>query len=290
MVRGMVTFDDVQAEHVQAAMKEYDELGGDAFLRRYGLAHSRDYLIWDRGASYDSKAILGVALSHAEGKEPTRAVSNGEVTGAAQVLTDLGFTVIPIAASSQLSERPDGGEWREATDVGVEESQTAWATSAHEALRDVAGRYQGLVTSKELAGLVQISTGIRTKQQTHRWIDGVLARVARECASQDEPLLNSLCINAAGSVGEAYAAVVRELRGDGEIDGDPDDHAARERLECYRHFGAEMPDDGGQPALVPKYAEARSRLRRISAQTKEATVCPTCNFAIPPTGVCDNCD
>ena len=138
MVRGMVTFDDVQAEHVQAAMKEYDELGGDAFLRRYGLAHSRDYLIWDRGASYDSKAILGVALSHAEGKEPSRAVSNGEVTGAAQVLTDLGFTVIPIAASSQLSERPDGGEWREATDgllqnyIGADEGKYAVTDAARD--------------------------------------------------------------------------------------------------------------------------------------------------------------
>jgi len=285
----MALFDDVKAEHVNLAIEEYDELGGDAFLRRYGFGRSKEYLLWDQGRSYDSKAILGVALRHAEGKPAAWSEFNDGVTGAAQVLTDLGFTVIPITASATLSERPDEDAWREASEVGPEESHAAWATSAHEALRDVAKHYHGLVTSKELAGLVQMSTGIRTKQQTHRWIDEVLVRVSRECASEGEPLLSSLCVNASGSVGEGYAKAVRELRGETEIDGDPDDHAALERLACYRHFGATIPADGGRPALVPKYAEARSRLRRTTAQTKEAPVCPSCNFAIPPTGVCDNC-
>ena len=271
-------------------MKEYDELGGDAFLRRHGLARSKEYSLWDQGQTYDSTAILGVALRRAEGTSTASPEPNGGVTGAAQVLTDLGFTVLPIAASATLSERPDGGEWRDAADVGTEEAQAAWATSAHEALREVASRYHGLVTSRELAGLVQIATGIRTKQQTHRWIDQVLLRVARECESDGEPLLSSLCVNASGSVGDGYAAIVRELRGEDEIVGDPDDHAARERLACYVEFGADVPEGGGRAALVPKYAEARSRMRRTTAQTKVADVCPTCNMAIPPTGVCDNCD
>ena len=38
-------------------------------------------------------------------------------------------------------------------------------------------------------------------------------------------------------------AVVIAARG--SLDGDADDHAARERLECYRHFGAELPAGGG---------------------------------------------
>jgi hypothetical protein len=181
------------------------------------------------------------------------------------------------------------GEWREASEVGTEEAHAAWTSSAHEALREVAGRYHAVVTYKDLAGLVQMSTGIRTRQATHYWIGQVLARVSRECARQDEPLLSSLCVNATGSVGGGYAVAVRELRGEHALVGDPDDHAARERLDCYRHFGATLPDGGGRPALVPKYAEARSRLRRTAAQTKESPVCPSCNFAIPPTGVCDNC-
>jgi hypothetical protein len=285
----MALFEDVRAEHVNAAIEEYDELGGDAFLRRYGFGRSPEYLLWQQGQTYDSKAILGVALRHADGEPATSEEFNGGVSGAAQVLTELGFTVIPMSAGATLAERPGDGEWREASEVGAEEAQAAWASSAHQALREVAGRYHALVTTKELAGLVQMSTGIRTRQATHYWISEVLARVARECVRQDEPLLSSLCVNASGSVGDGYAVAVRELRGDREIEGDPDDHAARERLECYRHFGAEIPDDGGRPALVPKYLEARSRLRRTTAQTKEATVCPSCNMAIPPTGVCDNC-
>lgn len=264
-------------------------MGGDTFVRRYGFGPSKEYLLWDQGQSYDSKAILGVALRHATGKAASSSEFHGGVRGAAQVLTELGFTVFPISATATKSDRPGADEWREASEVGTEEAHAAWATSAHEALREVAARYHGLVTQKELAGLVQMSSGIRTRQQMHYWIGDVLARVARACASEGEPLLSSLCVNADGSVGDSYADVVTELRGKKEIVGDPDDHAAHERFECHRHFGAEMPDDGGRSALVPKYAEARSRLRRTAAQTKEASVCPTCNMAVPATGECDNC-
>ena len=264
-------------------------MGGDLFVRRYGFGPSKEYLLWDQGQSYDSKAILGVALRHATGKAASSSEFHGGLRGAAQVLTELGFTVFPISATATKSERPGGDEWREASEVGAEEAQAAWATSAHEALREVAARYHGLVTQKELAGLVQMSSGIRTKQQMHYWIGEVLIRVARACAAQDEPLLSSLCVNADGSVGDSYAVAVLELRGEDAIVGDPDDHAAQERFECHQRFGAEMPDDGGRSALVPKYAEARSRLRRTAAQTKEPSVCPTCNMAVPATGECDNC-
>ncbi len=286
----MPLFEDVRPEHVNAAIEEYDELGGDAFLRRYGFGRSTEYLLWQEGQSYDSKAILGVALRHAVGRPATSAEFNGGVSGAAQVLTDLGFTVIPMAASAKLAERPEDDPWREASEVGPDASQEAWAASAYDTLRDVAGRYHALITYAELAGVVQTATGIRTRQLRQHWIGEVLRRVSRECAGKDEPLLSSLCVNASGSVGDGYEVVVRELRGEDEIVGDPDDHAARERLACYVAFGADVPEDGGRAALVPKYAEARSRLRRTTAQTKVADVCPTCNMAIPPTGVCDNCD
>ena len=150
-------------------------MGGDLFVRRYGFGPSKEYLLWDQGQSYDSKAILGVALRHATGKAASSSEFHGGVRGAAQVLTELGFTVFPISATATKSERPGGDEWREASEVGAEEAQAAWATSAHEALREVAARYHGLVTQKELAGLVQMSSGIRTKQQMHYWIGEVLA-------------------------------------------------------------------------------------------------------------------
>src|ERR1044072_7948374 len=213
----MALFEDVRPEHVRAAIEEYDELGGDAFLRRYGFGRSREYLLWDQGQSYDSKAILGVSLRYAVGRPAEWSTFNGGVTGAAQVLADLGFTVIPISADAVLSERPGGETWREASEVGSEAALSAWARSAHEGLLEVAKHYHGLMTYKELAGLVQISTGIRTHQQMHHWIGRVLGQVSRDCARKGEPQLSSLCVNGSGSVGQGYAVAVRELRGEAEV-------------------------------------------------------------------------
>ena len=42
-------------------MAEYDELGQDAFLDRYGYRRSRIYRLVEDGRSYDSKAIVGAA-------------------------------------------------------------------------------------------------------------------------------------------------------------------------------------------------------------------------------------
>ena len=68
-------------------------------------------------------------------------------------------------------------EWREASEVGTEESRTAWAEAARPVLIEVAHRYHSVITYKELAAEVQRVTGIRTKQLTHYWIGDVLGRV-----------------------------------------------------------------------------------------------------------------
>ena len=46
---------------VLQAMTEYDELGRDAFLARYGYGPARSYFVVHDGRRYDSKAIAGVA-------------------------------------------------------------------------------------------------------------------------------------------------------------------------------------------------------------------------------------
>ena len=155
----------------------------------------------------------------------------------------------------------------------------------------MAGRYNALVTYRELAGLVQLRSGIRTNQLVHYWVGDVLARVARVCADRDEPLLSALCVNEDGSVGAGYAKAVIAVRG--ELVGDPDDHAATERLACYRAFGADLPDGRRQARPWRRRSRAcahRERARRCDqAAGSRATVCATCNMAIPATGVCDNC-
>lgn len=49
-------------EAVHAAMAEYDRLGREAFLEKYGFRPARSYFVEHKGRRYDSKAIVGVAV------------------------------------------------------------------------------------------------------------------------------------------------------------------------------------------------------------------------------------
>lgn len=85
---------DVTAADVQAAIEEFDSLGRQAFLDRYGFREARQYFLVHEGKRYDSKAIVGVAhkFHHAKPLNPSD-FSGGENTVAA-VLRRHGFTVI----------------------------------------------------------------------------------------------------------------------------------------------------------------------------------------------------
>ncbi len=284
----MPDFRKVTHDHVVQAMGEYDDLGADAFLAQYGFARTRDYHLRHDGRTYDSKAILGVAHRYATGTvAPSTDFSDGK-TGAAKVLRDLDFEV--TATEDLLSlETPAPGEWQEAADLDPDVSRDAWAEAAYDVLRGAAGTYQCVVTFKELAAQVQFLSGIRTSQAIHHWIGDVLGRLAVICNEKDEANLASLCVNAQGSVGEAYAVSITALTG--ERPSDPDDHAAHERLRCYRdHDAIGLPDDGGSRALTPKLAASRSRARKAAREERPVNTCPRCNMAIPPTGMCDVCD
>lgn len=171
----------------------------------------------------------------------------------------------------------------------TEDARSAYAVAARDVLTGTAGRYHAVVTYKELATEVQERTGIHTRKLMHHWIGDVLTRVANDCFDRGEPNLSSLCVNAQGSVGAGYGAVVRAHSG--ATPDDIDVHAAAVRLECYRVAHASgLPDDGGRPALAPKLEASRSRARVVAARDKPADVCPTCHMARLPNGVCDTCD
>jgi hypothetical protein len=51
-------------ESILKAIKEYDSLGRDQFLKRYGFWPSRRYFLVHDGKRYDSKAIVGVAFGY----------------------------------------------------------------------------------------------------------------------------------------------------------------------------------------------------------------------------------
>jgi hypothetical protein len=288
-----VDFTRVSETDVLLALTEYDELGSEAFLDTHGFQPARAYLLVHEGKTYDSKAILGVAYGYATGTPATSDEFSGGVAGAA--LGKLGFEI-------------EANEPRDASSLGIGVARAAWAEAARPVLLEAAGRYRGTVTLKKLAAAVQESTGITTTQPMHKWIADVLARVTDDCESRGEPLLSSLCVSVQGSVGETYADAVEHARG--SRPADPDEHAAEERLECYRHWHADgLPRDGGTPLRTAHFKTVRKASapaprtptpRRVSARSskpaaaapepKPIRLCPTCFTQVPASGVCDYCD
>jgi hypothetical protein len=195
------------------------------------------------------------------------------------------MSTLPAVSTEHVQDTAE--VWQEASEIGLEESRGAWAEAARPILIEVAKHYHEVITYKALAAEAQRVTGVRTSQQMHYWIGDVLGRVSRESFSRGEPLLSALCVNADGSVGERYAAAVADTTDDLVDDGD--DHAALQRLACYRHFeAADLPTDGGSPALTPQLAARRARAKKVRLAEAPIDVCPTCNTQLPATKVCDN--
>jgi 5-methylcytosine-specific restriction protein A len=64
---------------VLQAIEEYDRLGEEAFLERYGFGPARSYFLIHKGRRYPSKAIAGVAHGYQYPKKG--ALTSGEFTG-----------------------------------------------------------------------------------------------------------------------------------------------------------------------------------------------------------------
>ena len=85
---------DLTSEAVKRAIEEFDRLGPDRFLKKYGFGRARKYVIRKDGRSYDSKAIAGAAHGYLLGHAPLWAdeFSGGEAT-VKKTLENLGFEV-----------------------------------------------------------------------------------------------------------------------------------------------------------------------------------------------------
>ncbi|CAN5257251.1 hypothetical protein BH09ACT12_BH09ACT12_22220 [soil metagenome] len=189
-------------------------------------------------------------------------------------------------ADSEPEEAAPTGQ--DASEIGQEAAVAAWAVAARPILENAARSYQSVVTQKELAAQVQEDSDVRTRQQIRHWIGDVLAMVTADCASRSEPLLSALCVNALGSVGDNYARDVEAATGVAPTEGD--DHAAAQRLACYRQYEAVgLPEDGGFAALTPRLAGTRDRARKARLAERVVPTCPDCFMELAATGVCDNC-
>jgi hypothetical protein len=179
----------------------------------------------------------------------------------------------------------------ESTGVPVEmqDARSAWVPIARESLLRTAETYNAFITYRDLAEEVQNKSGIRTTQLVHYWIGKVLGVVSTDCHRLNEPLLSSLCVHQNGSVGAGFGVAFDETYG-GPRPEDMDLAAAEERLKCYRHFGAQLPEDGGQPVLTPMLLATRNKratgTRARTVVEEVRAICPLCFVRLPSSGVC----
>lgn len=86
---------------VRSAMAEFDRLGRDTFLKKYGYGPSHRYFLRHDGKDYDSKAIVGAAYGHqfpARGPMLSSEFSGGDRT-VRRKLEELGFNLLVLPPS-----------------------------------------------------------------------------------------------------------------------------------------------------------------------------------------------
>lgn len=89
-----MSFKDTTKESILKAIEEFDSLGREKFLDKYGFGEATKYLLEYEGALYDSKAIVGVAHKFLEGKEPLTSETFRGGKKVVKHLESLGFKVI----------------------------------------------------------------------------------------------------------------------------------------------------------------------------------------------------
>jgi hypothetical protein len=118
---------------VLAAIDEFDALGRDAFLSKYGFGPARKYFVTHTNHDYDSKALLGAAHGFQHG----RPLGPGEFSGGdatvVPVMERLGFTVRRLLES----EVPNS-----MTRLPV--AATEWAAGSDDKLRVLSRPFPGV--------------------------------------------------------------------------------------------------------------------------------------------------
>src|SRR5688572_3477544 len=95
-----MALNDLTRSAVTTALQEFDRLGREQFLQRYGFQPARTHHVYVAGRHYDSKAIAGAAHQFVGNGIPPllpSEFSGGEAT-VARVLRRLGFEVVRITA------------------------------------------------------------------------------------------------------------------------------------------------------------------------------------------------
>jgi hypothetical protein len=156
-------------------------------------------------------------------------------------------------------------------------------------LQEVASRYNRTITYADLQQQVGVLIHRPSGQQIRNWSTRVLRRVIRICEEQGHPQLTSLVVRSSdGGVGDGFKGALRGADRD-RID---EPHqlevvAAEERLNCYRRYCPDLPEDA-EPTLTNVYKAHVARLNK--PEPRERPVCASCGIQLPATALCDDCD
>jgi 5-methylcytosine-specific restriction enzyme A len=89
-----VALRELSRHEILQAVAEYDRLGQDRFLEKYGFGMARSYRLVVDGKTYDSKAVVGAAHGFLPGREPLAAADfSGGAATVGRLLGGLGFQV-----------------------------------------------------------------------------------------------------------------------------------------------------------------------------------------------------
>lgn len=186
---------------VLQAMAEFDEIGRDAFLAKYGYGPARSYFVLQDGRHYDSKAIAGAAHGYehpSRGPLTASEFSGGEATVRAK-LKELGFAVVRHGESRPAEY---GSVWAEITSLehghggpGWDLGQWLWSPTAS---RDGADRYSIMQTPLAGDRVFHLVSGLPGEPVGRRFLYGVSSVAQSAVRTTERP-------TAPGAWGEAEA-------------------------------------------------------------------------------------
>jgi len=165
---------------IRKAMAEYDRIGQDAFLQKYGFGKAYRFRLKDGERRYDSKAILGVAYGiqyPKEGRLSARDFSGGEKT-VTRRLDSLGFEIVVVQDDGQ--EIPLG-------EYTAQKMTTALEHESVEAERSGQFDPESIEDARK-----RIRAGIILRQGQHSFRTALMKAYGSRCAMSDCDCPNAL--------------------------------------------------------------------------------------------------
>jgi 5-methylcytosine-specific restriction protein A len=247
---------------ILAAIKEYDDLGKEAFLHKYGFGESRSYVLVHDDREYDSKAIVGVACKYEFGVPLTAKDFSGGQDTVQKKLEALGFRV-------RTSRRPPWlrDEVILALDLYVRHGAL---DDTHPEVRELSNLLNGLPLHPEwrFSPLFRNPNGVSMKLQNLRALDPSQGGMGLKAVSQTDREVWNEFHDRQGELFKVASAIRAGASAQlPEIPEDDEEEAPEGRILTRIHRSRER-----NRALVVKRKLQRRR------ETGGALTCEACDF------------